>query len=56
MFSAWRNIPFTYRSKVAVMPPPLEESGMDARTLMKLIGCPVSLVHRTDWPVLVNWT
>jgi len=29
---------------------------MEARTLMKLIGWPVLLVHCTDWPVCVSWT
>ena len=56
MFSAWRNVPLTYRSRVAVMPPPADESGMEARTLMKLIGWPVLLVHWTDWPGPVNCT
>ena len=38
------------------MPLPLAESGIEARTLMKLIGWPVLLVHWTDWPVPVSWT
>ena len=34
----------------------MDESGIEARTLMKLIGWPVSLVHWTDWPVPVSCT